>query len=307
MSQTKGRILRIERLSSFDGEGLRTVVFLKGCPLSCRWCSTPESQRSGTEFGVAVEKCTGCFACVDACPEDALAWDMKTERFFTDPARCTGCTSCTAACPTGARQSWGYTATVDEILREIEKDSLLYFHSGGGVTLSGGECLSQPKFCADLLERSLAHGIGTAIETCGQVPWESIEMVLPYTDTVFYDIKHMDGAAHRKLTGSPNTRILDNLKRIDAQASHLSLIIRMPLIPGINDQADNIKALGNFCKTLGKQTRVQLLPYHRLGIETYRRMSRPYPLESLTTPSQEEMETHTGILRQMGIKASAGG
>ena len=296
-----GRILRIEKLSSFDGQGLRTVVFLKGCPLSCRWCSTPESQRPGTDFGVARGKCTGCFACAETCPEGVLQWDLQRERFITDLSRCTDCRQCVTACPTGARQAWGYTATVDEIFREVEKDSLFYFHSGGGVTVSGGEPLAQPGFVAALLERCLEHGINTAVETSGQAPWANLEQVLPFTDTLFFDLKHLDDRAHREITGVSNTRILDNLKRLDQSTSRFSLVIRTPVIPGLNDSGENIRALGEACRNLSHLAGIQLLPYHRLGIETYERMGLEYGLAGTRTPDDDLMETHLNVLRDMGL------
>lgn len=302
-----GRILRIEKLSTFDGEGLRTVVFLKGCPLSCRWCSTPESQRQGTDFGVARNKCTGCFSCVKACPDQALAWDMKSQRFITDYSQCKECLKCVDACPSNARESWGYTATTREILREVEKDSLFYFHSGGGITVSGGEPLAQADFVAELLEQCLNLGINTAVETSGQIPWENIQKVLPFTDTLFYDLKHMDGRIHKKITGTGNSRILKNLQKIDAATSRFSLIVRMPVIPGVNDTHENIQALGQFCKGLKKITQIQLLPYHRLGIETYNRMSLPYSLEQTIPPDEETIQGYRRILDQMDLKARIGG
>ncbi|MCG8620256.1 MAG: glycyl-radical enzyme activating protein [Desulfobacterales bacterium] len=306
MTEPQARILRIERLSTFDGEGLRTVVFLKGCPLACRWCSTPESQRGGPDFGVARSKCTGCFACTEACPEKALSWDIQSERFMTDMSRCTDCRQCIAACPTGAREAWGYTATAGEIFREVEKDSLFYFHSGGGVTISGGEPLVQAAFTANLLERCITHGISTAIETSGSVPWENMAPALPWTDTLFYDLKHMDDEAHRRLTGKGNTRILENLKQADASDNRFSIIVRMPVIPGCNDDPDNIQALGDHCRNLKKLTEIQLLPYHRLGIETYRRMSLAYGLEGVASPDTTTMESLADILRQMDLPVRIG-
>lgn len=306
MTEPKGRILRIERLSAFDGKGLRTVVFLKGCPLACRWCSTPESQRRATDFGVARNKCTGCFACAEACPGQALSWDIQAERFITDPDRCTDCRQCISACPTGARQAWGYTATVSEIFREVEKDSLFYFHSGGGVTLSGGEPLAQAGFTEALLERCVTHGIPTALETSGRASGESLARVLPWTDTLFYDLKHMNADAHRRLTGKDNALILDNLARADASDSRFSLVIRMPVIPGCNDDPANLEALGRHCRNLAKLTEIQLLPYHRLGIETYRRMSLSYGLDSVESPEQAVMESLADILRNMGLPARTG-
>ena len=292
----KGRILRIEKLSTFDGDGLRTVIFLKGCPLACRWCSTPESQRSGSDFGLDRNKCTSCFSCVRACPEQALSYDMKQEAFVRDPEKCKDCRACIEACPTGAAIAWGYTATAQEIFKEVEKDSLFYFHSGGGVTVSGGEPLTQPLFVRELLETCMDHGISTAIETCGQVPWQHLEQVLPHVDTLFYDLKHMDDETHREITGVGNQRIHENLKRLDESEHAFSLIVRMPVIPGCNDQADNIKALAEHCRGLKKLTQVQLLPYHRLGMETYRRMGLPYPLDGIDIPTPETMEDHLSLL-----------
>lgn len=302
-----GRILRIEKLSTFDGEGLRTVVFLKGCPLSCQWCSTPESQRSAVDFGVTRSKCTGCFACVEACPENALIWNIKSERFDTDTDRCRECLNCITACPNAARQSWGYDATVDEILHEIQKDSLFYFHSGGGVTLSGGEPLIQADFVAELMEKCLGLGISTAIETSGQAPFSNFEKVLPYTDTLFFDLKHMDDQAHSAATGVGNKRILENLKQIDTSCAHLSIIVRMPVIPGLNDGMESVRALGEFCLGLVNLSQIQLLPYHRLGVETYNRMAIPYGLETLASVNPEELEMYTEALTHMGLNAAIGG
>ncbi|MCG8642745.1 MAG: glycyl-radical enzyme activating protein [Desulfobacterales bacterium] len=302
-----GRILQIERLSPFDGDGLRTVVFLKGCPLACRWCSTPESQRQGVDFGVSRNKCTGCFSCVAACPEAVLEWDVKAQRFTTDPSQCTDCRACIHACPAGARTAWGYTATTEEIFNEVQKDSLFYFHSGGGVTVSGGEPLMQAEFVSELLEKCLEIGINTAVETSGQVPWKHIKSVLPLIDTLFYDLKHMDDSRHAALTGAGNTRILNNLRQIDASGDEFNLIVRMPVIPGLNDDNENINALRDVCSGLSRLSEIQLLPYHRLGIETYRSLSVPYLLENLSSPGMAEMNRYADGLRQAGLTVKIGG
>lgn len=302
-----GRILRIEKLSSFDGDGLRTVVFLKGCPLRCQWCSTPESHAGETDFGVDRTKCTGCFNCVDACPEQAIVYDIKKECFATDMLKCTDCRQCIEACPEGARSAWGYTASVDEIFREIQKDSIFYYHSGGGVTISGGEPLLQKTFVRDLLEKCVMQGVNTAVETSGHVLWENIKLVLPFVDTFFYDLKHMDDNLHKKITGVGNRLIKENLKKIDALKQKISIIVRMPFIPGVNDQDENINALGEFCESLSTVKEIQFLPYHRLGIETYKKLSLPYSLEGLNSPTKEEIEIKTAPLKKRGLLVRIGG
>lgn len=304
---TVGSVLRIEKLSTFDGDGLRTVIFLKGCPLICQWCSTPESQPVGLTFGVRKDQCTRCMTCVEACPEKAITFDEKTGAFATDMDACSRCRACVEACPADARTAWGYEATVDAVLRELGKDTVFYYHSGGGVTVSGGEPLVQKTFVRDLLEGCVVQGIHTAVETSGHVPWDHIEAVLPWLDTLFIDIKHMDSVAHRRITGVDNHLILENLKRIDDAPRRLPVIVRMPVIPGINDQPHNIKALGLFCRGLSKLEAVELLPYHRLGMETYRSLSIDYALADLTSPDREQMAALAGILEGMGLTVRIGG
>jgi pyruvate formate lyase activating enzyme len=296
-----GRILRIEKLSSFDGEGLRTVVFLKGCSLRCQWCSTPESHASQTDFGNNKGKCVGCFKCVDICPEKAISFDIKKECFITDMEKCSDCRKCIDVCPEGSRIAWGYTASVDEIFKEIQKDSVFYYHSGGGVTISGGEPFLQKSFVSKLLEQCVLHGVNTAVETCGHALWENIKETLPFVDTLFYDLKHMDDGIHKKITGVGNSLIIENLKKIDAVQRNFPIIVRMPIIPGVNDSNDNINALGEFCKKLNNLKEIQFLSYHRLGIETYKKLSIPYALDGLEPPDKGLIEHKTALLKEMGL------
>jgi pyruvate formate lyase activating enzyme len=305
-SMTSARILRIEKLSSYDGDGLRSVVFLKGCPLRCQWCSTPESHEMATDFGVRRSKCTHCFACVDNCPEKAVAYDAGQDLFITDMKRCSDCRQCVDGCLAGARTAYGYTATADDILREVAKDSVFYYHSGGGVTVSGGEPFLQSDFLCELLEGCLLQGINTAVETCGHVAWESIQGVLPFIDTLFYDLKHMDDAVHKRLTGVGNRLILDNLQKIDQVTHPNTIIVRLPAIPGLNDDDANLRAMGEFCLTLRKLKEIQLLPYHRLGLETYRTLSRPYALEYVAAAEDDALRPKVDLLRQMGLRARVG-
>jgi len=302
-----GRILRIEKLSSFDGDGLRTVVFLKGCPLRCQWCSTPESHEMQIDFGNDKKKCTGCFDCVNTCPEQAISYDIQKERFTTDMEKCVDCRKCIDVCLEGSRIAWGYTATPNEIFNEVQKDSIFYYHSGGGVTISGGEPLLQKIFVKELLEKCVLHGVNTAIETCGHVLWENIKFVLPFVDTLFYDLKHMDNDIHRKITGVGNRLILENLKKINDFPQNFPIIVRMPLIPTVNDEDNNIKALGEFCKNLKNLKEIQFLPYHRFGIATYKKLSIAYTLEGLYSPATEEMKYKTALLQDMGFPVRIGG
>jgi len=301
-----GRILRIEKLSSYDGDGLRTVVFLKGCPLRCQWCSTPESHEKATDFGVVKGKCTHCFTCVESCPETAIAYEGDRDLFVTDMARCRDCRQCVDGCLTGARTAYGYTATHEEILKEVAKDSVFYYHSGGGVTVSGGEPFLQKDFLKALLEGCLMQGINTAVETCGQVPWDHMEIALPFIDTLFYDLKHMDDAAHKRLTGIGNRLILENLKRIDAQARPPRIVIRLPAVPGLNDDEANLRAMGAFCLKLTHLEEIQLLPYHRLGIETYHTLARPYALTQIASQNEDDLKPKATLLENMGLRARVG-
>lgn len=301
-----GRILRIEKLSCYDGDGLRTVVFLKGCPLRCQWCSTPESHHLRTDFGNHRDSCTLCFNCINTCPAKAISYTESSGIFRTDMDSCNDCRQCIAECLPGARVAYGYTASVEQIVKEVEKDSLFYFHSGGGITMSGGEPFAQTNFLYELLKSCVMLGINTAIETSGYTPWENIERVLPFVDTMFYDLKHMDSKVHERITGVSNRPIHDNLTRLDTSRPDLSIIVRMPVIPTINDSNSNITAMGQFCKKLKNLQEIQLLPYHRLGLETYRKLSIPYALEHLETLDQAALEKKAKILEEMGLRARIG-
>ncbi len=235
----KGMVLRVERSSVHDGDGMRTVVFLKGCPLRCQWCSTPESQ------------------------------SFDVER--------------------AGEKIYGSMMTVEEVMREIRKDSLFYFHSGGGMTISGGEVLSQPDFALALLKNSLHEGINTTIETCFHAPWEQIERLLPYINTAFIDLKLMDRERHQKYCGVSNDRILSNLLATNEVAGAFRIIIRIPIIPGVNDDEAELAAMGEFCSKLRHLAYVQLLPYHKLGTATYEKLGRPYALAGVEAPTLTHM------------------
>jgi len=240
-------VLRIERSSIHDGDGFRTVVFLKGCPLRCQWCSTPE----GLSFQIE-----------------------QTEQ-----------------------NTYGRIMTVEEVMNEVRKDTALYFHSGGGMTLSGGEILAQPEFASALLQASCEECINTAIETSFFAPWDTIRSMLPYVNTALVDVKFFSRELHKKYCGVDNQIILENLMRTNG-IEPFHLIIRIPIIPGINDAEEELEQIGRFCSGLRCLNHVQLLPYHRLGTDTYKKLGRPYLLADVRSPSSEHMETCRKILQQ---------
>lgn len=284
-----GSVLRIERTSIHDGEGLRTVLFLKGCPLRCRWCSTPESQRFELEKGYAFDLCVECGICVRSCPEGALSLLEGGLKVITDPSKCKKCFICVAKCPRRAFKQYGSLMSVEEAVREIAKDEIFFFHSGGGVTLSGGEPLIQPEFASKVLQECRKLGIHTAIETSFHVPYENIEKILPWLNILYVDIKHMDKDFHKQLIGYDNSLILDNIKKVDQSKYQLEIIVRIPMIPGVNDSDSNMSETVEFSRSIKKLKEIELLAYHRLGIETYRHLEMDYTLKDLIPPSREQI------------------
>jgi pyruvate formate lyase activating enzyme len=303
----KGTVLHLEKMALFDGKGMRTVVFVKGCPLHCPWCSTPESQKLAPQLGYDAEKCTGCQSCVTACPKDAIRSTENGQGVETDSDRCDLCFECVTVCPENARKHYGREVTCRQVLEEIEKDDIFYFHSDGGVTISGGEPLIQTDFVKAILVGCRERGIPTAIETSGHVPWEKFLAVLALIDAILIDIKIRDSQRHKELTGHGNERILSNIKRIDQSDFPVDLYIRIPLVPGMNDSEENLLATVEFCKGLKKFKELHVLPYHRMGAASYRFLNMSYPLEKIESPSIEMVEAKVERLRQEGIEVKIGG
>ena len=247
----EGMVLRMERSSIHDGSGFRTVVFLKGCPLRCQWCSTPESQSFQVE---------------------------KTET-----------------------NTYGTVMTVEEVMREIRKDSLFFFISTGGVTLSGGEILAQPDFALALLKNCKRECYNTAVETSFFAPWATVSSLLPYINTAFVDLKLIDSRLHKQYCGVNNDLILSNLLATNEEEGNFHLVVRTPIIPGVNDSPEELHQIGAFCEKLKRLDYIQLLPYHRLGTNTYRKLNRPYLLTNTPTPTEEQMEACRNILRNYRI------
>ncbi|MBC7189169.1 glycyl-radical enzyme activating protein [Candidatus Aerophobetes bacterium] len=296
----KGLVFDIQRYSIHDGPGIRSLVFMKGCPLSCLWCSNPESQSSHQEIMFTPIKCIGCGRCIEVCPTGAAGKKNPLDA----QSLCVVCGRCVEVCPSGARRIVGRYMTVDEVMKEVEKDLLFYFSSKGGVTVSGGEPLMQAEFVAMLLKKCREKGIHTAIETCGYGKWEDFEKILKYTDLVLYDIKHIDTQKHRELTGAGNELILENARKISNL--NIEMIIRVPVIPGCNDSPENMKAIATLAKSL-KVKEVHLLPYHRLGESKYERLGRKYRLKGLSSLDKNDLSEHKKIIESYNLKVEIGG
>ena len=267
----KATIFDIERNSYVDGPGIRTTVFFKGCNLRCAWCHNPESQSPKPQMMFFKNKCTGCGKCKEKCPNHLESCEL--------------CGKCTLYCPHDAREICGKEYTVNEVMREILKDTAFYDNSGGGVTFSGGECMLQIDFLEDLLKECQKNGIHTAVDTAGYVPFEQFEQILPYTELVLYDIKCFDSEKHKQYTGVGNELILENLKRL--LATDKSVWIRIPIIPTVNDTEEEIRSIRSFLLSCGTPEKVELLPYHAMGEHKYAAIGKKVKMFSV--PSEEKI------------------
>jgi pyruvate formate lyase activating enzyme len=298
----KGLVFDIKRYAIHDGPGIRTTVFFKGCPLNCLWCDNPESQRFTKEFIFWPERCLHCDSCVVVCKEKAI---IKNEGCRgVEETKCNYCGDCIQECYSEALQIIGKEMSAEELVKEVEKDVDFFRESGGGVTFAGGEPFSQADFLIDVLKGCKGRNLHTAMETCGFVSWDILERVSPHVDLFLYDIKHMNEDKHKTLTGVSNRLILSNLERIAAMNE---VIVRMPLIPDINDDEENIKAVGAFLSRLGKIGEVHLLPYHRLGVSKYEKLKKEYRLHKIAPPVQGGIEAVQRVLEQFGLRVNVGG
>lgn len=289
-----GLVSNIQKYSIQDGPGIRTTVFLKGCPLDCWWCHNPEGRSLKPEIVVVETRCIRCGECVKACPHSCSP---------TEP--CDLCGECVDACPTGARQAVGKRVSADDVFAEIVKDGIFYDESGGGVTFSGGEPLMQPQFLKALLEKCRSKGIHTAIDTCGYAPAEILMAVAPLTNLFLYDLKLMQDARHVEYTGVSNRLILENL-RVLGQA-HDNIWIRVPIIPGVNDGEDQLEELARFAASIAGVRQVNLLPYHATGVPKFRRLGRAYRLADVKPPSADFMAAVVERFTALGLKTMSGG
>lgn len=293
-------IYDIQRYSIHDGDGIRTTVFFKGCPLGCLWCHNPESQSFTRELLINREKCTGCGACVRSCGRGSVFLDQSGTA-ATDRLKCLKCGECTEVCVNNARSIDGRVYEMRGLLREIEKDSMFYEQSGGGVTLSGGEVMVQPaEYVEKLVDLLYEKGIGVYIDTCGYAPYERFERILPHVDTFLYDIKAMDSEQHRRFTGVGNGLILENLVKLSAAGARIYL--RLPLIGNVNADEDFINAVIAFLKGGVRVDRINLLPYHGIGKSKYERLDREYDSAGLfEVPSDEQLKHFAELFRQNGF------
>lgn len=296
-----GFVFNIQHFSVHDGPGIRTIVFLKGCPLKCLWCSNPESQYGLPELAYSENKCIGtreCGLCLQACSKGAIKEAASRNKVLVDRELCINCGECAQACPAKALEMLGQYMDANQVLEIIQEDTLFYARSGGGLTLSGGEPLFQAEFAFELLKEAKARGLDTAIETCGYTKWPNLEMVCGHLDTIFYDIKCIDTEKHKKYTGVSNDRIIHNFQKLTGCFPKMPVIVRTPVVPGFNDTEKDISAVLNLIKEI-PNVKYELLPYHRLGETKYRRLGRDYSFAGVSPPENEKMT----ILRQLARSA----
>lgn len=302
MVTEKGIVFNIQRYSLHDGPGIRTIVFLKGCPLRCKWCSNPESQEIKPELGYIKSSCNKCNECIGICPQNAIT--ATEDGIKIDRNKCDVCFKCVAACAPGSLKTEGQEMTVDEVVAEVLKDESFYRNSGGGVTLSGGEVLMQHLFAAAILKALKEKGINTAIETTGHADWGHFEKVLEYTDYVLYDLKHVYEDIHIQGTGAGNSLLIENLTKVAALDK--KLIVRIPLIPGFNMDKDNIEKSITLLKRLN-QKEVNILPFHQLGSQKYANYGKDYQLQNLKAPADIEVESIRLLFEKSGFNVTIGG
>jgi len=300
-----GLLFDIQGFSVFDGPGCRTVIFLKGCPLRCGWCSNPESVLSLPEIMYYQSECLRDYFCFDSCPYHAISVNSQNGFISIDRTKCFRCNSvnCVKACPHQALRQVGYYITVEKLMKKIQRDRQ-YWGAGGGITLSGGEPLFQAEFAIEILKRCYDSYIHTALETCGYVPYKVYEGALNYIDWLFFDIKHINSQIHQYGTGVPNELILENATKIATQRN-FRMIIRKTIVPGFNDSSENIAATAEFMRRIGLEE-INILPLHHLGFSKYESLEKKYSYLNIKPPSVEKMAEIKKIFEAYSIKCYIG-
>lgn len=304
MSTISGIIFDIKKYSIHDGPGIRTTVFFKGCPLRCWWCHNPESQSPHPELMLRGKRCVQCGVCRDVCDEHAIL--NNSERLLfpdTDRSRCHVCGKCVDVCFSGARELVGRRVTVDKLFTDIERDRPFYDQSGGGVTFSGGEPLMQPNFLLQILKKCSETDIHIALDTSGYVPWRTLEKTVPLVNLYLYDLKILDDAQHRKYTGVSNRLILKNLSRLSELDA--KVIIRIPLIPGINDDEASVRRFAIYLSGFPKTPEVEILPYHDIAEAKYESLGKIYRFPGVKPPTHDRLSWMVKMLQSYGLHASS--
>ena len=299
MVERKALIFNIQKYNLYDGPGIRTLVFFKGCPLRCLWCSNPEGQLRGYQILFKKDRCVDCGACAAVCPAGVHVMDAVTKRHvIMRDAECVGCRKCAEACPQSALSVSGEYRTISDIMSVIEEDLPFYQSSGGGVTLGGGEVLMQPEAAINLLTACKQRGINTAIETCGYARPEVVQKAADVTDLFLFDVKHMDSHRHYQLTGVRNELILDNLRWLFENRRNVK--VRVPLLKGVNDGEREIETLVRFLEPYKDHRNckgIDLLPYHKMGVNNSAQLGREYPLPGDPALSEEDLERVEGVIK----------
>ena len=298
------QVSNIQRFCVHDGPGIRTVVFFLGCPLRCRWCQNPETLEREPRVMFNAQKCAGCGACAEVCDPQATYRNREGKLQF-DRARCTTCGRCVLSCYYKARELSARAYSVRALLEEIEKDSVVFRNSGGGVTLSGGEPMIHPAYAAELLARCRSKGIHTAVETCGAVSWRNFEQVLPFVELFLYDLKLIDSEKHEHWTGVSNRLILENATRLAELGKRI--IARVPLIRQVNDDDEEFTSIARFAAGLKNAGELHILPFHQVGSSKYELVGREYGMQDVPEENDLRIERCKQIAEGLGLRVSVGG